>query len=533
MDACLDGVLMNPAALAYSRAVDALNRGRWPQALQEATAALVAAPNHPGVHFVIGVASLQLRQMPRAMRHLEWAARASPERPDYAGQFARALSSAHLKREALLEARRAAQLGPKDSFTWDTLGVVFTECNAHHDAAAAFESATALAPDVASYRFNHATSLTFLGDIDAAELEYEACLRHDPRYWKAHLALAQLRRQEAGRNHLDRLKRLLQAAGSNDREARLYINLAIAKEAEDLGDYSHAFQHLVAGKAAGREGRPYSPVGDEALFQAIAAVSSRTTTAASLGHTSEEPVFVIGLPRTGTTLVDRILCSHPDVHSAGELPNFSVMFKRATGSRTAALLDLDTLERSATIDWRALGEAYLNSTRPGTGHTARFVDKLPHNFLYAGFIAEALPKAKIVCLQRQPMDACLANFRQLFAPTPHYDYSFDLLDTGRYYLIFRRLMAHWKEQLGGRFFEIRYEDLVADQIGTTRALLDHCELPWNEACLRFEENALPVATASAVQVRSPIHSQRVGHWRKYEQQLLPLRRMLEAAGVPI
>ncbi|WP_237056094.1 sulfotransferase family protein [Marilutibacter chinensis] len=416
--------------------------------------------------------------------------------------------------------------------TLDTLGVVFTQGNAHEDAVRAFRRAAALRPDVASYRFNLATSLTFLGQVDAAEQEYEACLTRDPRYWKAHLALAQLRRQSAEGNHLKRLKGLLgQAAG--DLGGRTYLHLAISKELEDIGQFSEAFTHLQAGKQAGGERRNYSFERDRALFDAIIAAFDAPLEAV-VGHGSGEPIFVIGMPRTGTTLVDRILGSHPEVHTAGELPNFGFLLKRLSGSRTPALLDADTLSRSAPIDAARLGQAYIDSTRPGTGHTPRFTDKLPHNFLYAGHIARALPNARIVCLHRDPVDTCLSNFRQLFSQgSQHYDYSFDLLDTGRYYLQFKRLMEHWERVLPGRILSLDYEDIVDDQEACTRRLLEFCGLPWNEACLAFERNQAPVATASVVQVREPLYRSAIRRWKRYEPQLAELIALLREGGVAI
>jgi len=188
--------------------------------------------------------------------------------------------------------------------------------------------------------------------------------------------------------------------------------------------------------------------------------------------------------------------------------------------------------RVRNLDWEKLGREYIASTRPGTGHTRRFVDKLPHNFLYAGFIARALPRAKIVCLRRDPVDTCLSNFKQLFAlDSPYFDYSFDLLDTGRYCVMFDRLMAHWQQVLPGRILELRYEDLVADQQAVTQRLLDFCGLEWNDACLRFEVNAAPVATASAVQVRVPMNRNAIGRWKHYRPQLSGLLQLLSRSGI--
>jgi len=238
------------------------------------------------------------------------------------------------------------------------------------------------------------------------------------------------------------------------------------------------------------------------------------------------------MPRSGTTLVERIISSHPDVHAAGELQNFALALKRTSGSRTPYLIDIDTVTRTQDVDWRQLGEDYLTSTRPDTGRTPHFIDKLPHNFLYVGAIANALPHAKIICLRRDPMDTCLSNFRQLFAlGSPYHAYSFDLLNTGRYYILFDRLMAHWKQAFPGRILEVDYETLVDKQEASSRQLLKFCDLPWNDACLTFENNQAPASTASAAQVREPIYRSAVKRWKQYEAQLADLRELLHNAGI--
>jgi hypothetical protein len=196
------------------------------------------------------------------------------------------------------------------------------------------------------------------------------------------------------------------------------------------------------------------------------------------------------------------------------------------------MLDTDTIALSADSNWRRLGEAYIESTRPDTGSTEHFIDKLPHNFLYLGYIALALPKARIIHLRRDPIDTCLSNFRQLFALTsPYYDYSFDLMDTGRYYLMYEKLMRHWHRVLPGRILDVQYEDLVGFQEAQTRRMLEFCGLPWNGACLRFEDNDAPVATASAVQVRNPMNRSSLQRWKKYESQLSGLIALLQGAEI--
>lgn len=520
---------MTEPAQLYAESIGALNRGDWTQARVLATRLLMKMPHHAGVHFVAGVASLQLQQLQPAINHLRRAVAINPGRADYNTQLARALAIGCSLREAVEAADRAMTMLPNDALTLDTLGVVYTQANAHAKAVEVFRRAAELMPERASYRFNLATSLTFSGDLEAARREYEACIGIDHGYWKAHLALSQLSKQSESDNHVQRLESLLSQAG-DDTDRLMYLNLALSKEYEDLRQYALSFEHLSSGKASKRKSRGYTSARDEELFSALEAAFSVPEAVAS-GCPSREPIFVIGMPRSGTTLVERIVSSHSSVHSGGELQNFSVCLKRASGSRTASMFDLDTISRSGQLDWSKLGAAYIASTRPGTGHTPHFIDKLPHNFLFAGHIARALPNARIINLRRNPIDTCLSNFRQLFAQTsPFYDYSFDLLDTGRYYLMYDRLMKHWQRVFPGRILDIHYEDIVESQEEASRKLIEFCGLPWEDACMRFEHNQAPVATASAVQVRKPIYRTAMERWRRYEGQLGELIELLGKAA---
>lgn len=514
----------------YAQLVDAFNRRQWQEARSLSGRLLPLVPNDPSVSYITGITFLELQEMPLALGFLHKAVELEPSRADYATQFAKALTMVRRSREAIGAADKAMALHPSDPLTLDTLGVIYTQAHAHDRAAEAFRGAVALMPKQASYRFNLATALVAVGDLPGAEEALEACVALDPTFWGAHLTLSQLRRQTRDSNHIARLQ-VWADTYSHDENAQTFVNMALAKEHEDLNEYADAFARLVQGKSAGKEKRGYSIRTDEALFDAITRRFPESEKAA-LGDPTDEPIFIIGMPRSGTTLVERIISSHPDVYSAGELQNFGVALKRMSGSTTLPMIDVDTIARSVNLDWRKLGSEYLASTRPATAQRPRFIDKLPHNFLYAGFIANALPNARIVCLRRDPVDTCLSNFRQLFSPlSPLYGYSFDLLDTGRYFTLFDRLMAHWQRVLPGRILEIEYEALVDSQEEHTRRLLAFCGLSWDERCLQFEKNDAPVNTASAVQVRAPIYRTAIRRWKKYESQLTPLLNMLQQAGI--
>jgi tetratricopeptide (TPR) repeat protein len=515
----------------FDAAAAALGKGDWRQARHLAVNLIPEMPAHAALYFIAGAAALELQQMPSAVECLFRAAELDPARADYLAQLSRALVSMHKPAESLVAAGKAWTLSPRDPMTLDTLGVVFSRLNEHAKAAEVFQRLVDASPQQAGYRFNLATSLVFSGNVAAAEVQLEECLRLDPRFWQAYPALAGLRQQTTDDNHIERLLAVL--ATAHDSNAATYLHLALAKEFEDLGQYPRAFEHMAKGKAISRAAKRYSIARDEAMFDAIEQQFAGPVPRAA-GHQSSEPIFIFGMPRSGTTLVERIVSSHPDVHSAGELENLGVVLKRASGSTTPYMLDPDTAARSRNLDWARLGGDYLASTRPGTAMKPRFIDKLPQNFLYAGYIANALPMAKMICVRRDPMDTCLGNFRQLFPQmSSYYDYSLDILDIGRYYILFDRLMSYWERVLPGRILTMQYEALVHGQEAHTRELLDFCGLSWHDACLRFEENAAPVATASALQVREPMNSTSLHRWKRYECQLAPLRRLLEDAGIEI
>ncbi|MDR7191618.1 tetratricopeptide repeat-containing sulfotransferase family protein [Luteimonas terrae] len=513
----------------------ALQQRRWPEAHSLALSLIERNRFNPAGHYIAGVAALERRQVRDAQDHFEQAIALDPQCPDFRLMQARACASSQDYQAALDAADHAERLLHTDNANeFDTLGVIFVQCHAFERAANAFRRAARLAPADAAIRFNLGTALTFLGDIDGAEHEFEASIGLNPYLWRAHHSLSQLRRQTRGSNHLERLSRLADDARGKV-TATTFLNMALAKELDDIGDYENAFDRCVEGKNAPRQMLRYSRSKDAALFESLASAfpspHSPTTTD---GSDSDDPIFIVGMPRSGTTLVDRIASSHPLIQSAGELHNFPSVWKRALGGAPFEMFNAEHIARASgeALDWRKLGDDYVASTRTFTGSRPFFTDKLPHNFLYLGYIACALPRAKIICVRRHPLDTCLGNFRQLFGPeSPYFDYSYDLLDTGHYFILFDRLMSHWRHVFPGRILEVQYERLVMEQEQSSRAIIGHCGLDWDDACLSFEKNVTPVTTASAVQVRAPMYTTALARWKHYERQLGPLRTMLEDAEI--
>jgi hypothetical protein len=317
------------------------------------------------------------------------------------------------------------------------------------------------------------------------------------------------------------------------REER-YLRFALAKEHEDLERYPAAFAHFQAGNSLQRTHMKYDVSRDVAVIDRIIAThTSQQLSMASAGYETEEPVFVVGLPRTGTSLVERILGAHSAVYSAGELNDFALALLLALHKSgvSSKISKSELVERSLSLNMRALGRRYIERTRPRTGRSPRFVDKLPGNYLYLGLISVALPQARVVLLERDAMDACCAIYTALFAGA--YPFSYDMSDLGAYYLAYRRLADHWIQCLGDRMLVVRYENLVANFEDESRRLIEFCGLSWEDACATYYSSAAPTTTASAVQVRRPIYRTSIGRWRVYEQQLAPLRSLLQSGSALI
>ena len=525
---------LNPAALR-SAAERSLASGQPAECERCCAAWLDLQPGDPDALRLAALAALAQGRARDALSRLDHALRAAPDRGDLLAQQARVLSLTGRTAEALTAVDAA--LKPVDALTaldaesLDTLGVVLSRAHEHARACLLFEAAAVQAPNIAAIRFNLASSLKFLGRFDDAEAAYEACLTLDPQAWKAHSGLAHLRTATAARNHLPRLEALAPQA-RNRPQAAIHLHQALAKEHEDLGHAEQALQHWQQAKQARRQLQPHDAHGEAACRDALRELFGSDCVETRRGSNNREAIFVVGMPRSGTTLIDRILSSHPDVYSAGELQNVAHVLKRAAGTPGRSTLDVDTLRAAHRADTAAIGDAYIASTRPGTGQRRYFVDKMPLNFWYAGHLHRALPEARIVCLLRHPLDTVLSNFRQLFSiDNPYYSYADTLADCARYVAGFHQLVALWQRSLGDAFTVIRYETLIAEPETTMRALLAHCRLDWDPRCLHFEQNDAPVSTASSVQVRQPLNAASVGRWRRHAAALDEARGILEAAGV--
>lgn len=421
---------------------------------------------------------------------------------------------------------------PLERADWnDSLGTLLTYCDDPMSALPFYERAVALAPEKTGFRYNLATAQRMTGDLSGAEASLDRVIAAAPDDVQAHYTRSDLRTQTSDCNHIEEMVRLLSVPRRHPRE-EIMLCFAIAKELEDVARYEDSFAYLKRGCDLQRRSMIYDVADDVATIDRIVRVHEGSTIGRGAGVDAAEPIFVIGLPRSGTTLVEQILGSHSAVLAAGELQAFPAETMKAVHRDAGrAVGKLEFVQRAWELDSAALGQAYLDATRSTMGAKRRFVDKQPLNYLYAGLIARALPSARIVAVAREPMDGCYAMYKSLF--TNAYPFSYDLDDLGRYYAAWHRLLRHWQSMLGERLLIVQYEDLVASQETESRRLIEHCRLPWEDSCLAFHERRSAVTTASAAQVRRPVYSTSVGKWRRFERQLAPLTEALrrhEPAG---
>jgi hypothetical protein len=477
--------------------------------------------------------ALKIRNAPLALQAIEKALEIEPDSTAWLVQKALCLSNLDRNEELADMVWRFEGLELTSAWECATLAMLLTRLERREDAIHRYQQAARLKPGQSQHYYNIAILQRSLGDTEAAEENFNRAIDLNPTDYEAYKVRSELRTQTAENNHVRQLEKLLKR-GIDDPRGRVQVCYALAKELEDMEKSERSFHFLKLGADTRRGYMQYNVQRDLDTMQAIAGSYQPGLFEGRIeGDPSTEPVFIVGMPRTGTTLVERILASHTDVYSAGELNNFTTQLMAQIGKHAERKpKDRDeAVALSTTIDFAALGRAYVGSTRPFTGHTPRFIDKLPLNFLYAGLIHLALPNAKIIELKRHPVDTCYAIYKQLFIDA--YPFSYDLEELGRYFVAYRRLMAHWHEVMPRAIHTIAYEELVGDVEGETRRMLEFCDLEWQDQCLRFYESREASTTASTVQVRQPVYRSSVNKWRQYESQLVPLIAVLETAGVPL
>jgi tetratricopeptide (TPR) repeat protein len=474
-----------------------------------------------------GPPPMSTAQLEEALRHAQRAVAGSRIlRPEHG---LRALSLMKLGRAAEAEqavmSALALETGSADAY--DGLAFISMQLGEHQRANSLYRRATELAPRDPKFWYNLACSERSLGRLEEAEAACDRAIALDAGQYASHLLRSELRVQAPAANHVAELQTLL-TRRTDDYRARVFLGYALGKELDDLQRYDEAFGAFAAAARARRERLAYDVAVDAAKLRRIAEVYDSAAPGAqaprALGALdSSRFIFIVGLPRSGTTLLERILTGLEGVRSNGETDNFAHALLGAQHGEG------DVFARAARADPQQVAAEYARLALAGP--PARVViEKLPLNYLYLGAIRRALPQARILLVSRAPLDSCFAMYRTLFAAG--YPFSYDLGDLGRYYAAYHRLIAHWRASLGEDLFEVRYRELVAAPNRVGAAVAAHCGLTWSDAAVDIQQNRSVSLTASAAQVRRPIYGSSSGRWRRYECHLGELIAVLREQAMP-
>jgi tetratricopeptide (TPR) repeat protein len=431
--------------------------------------------------------------------------------------------------EAFTLARRLETEKKFDPAILIELGTFYGQTNNFKEAARVLERVRVLQPTNAKVLQSLAAAYAALGELDKTEAMMDTLLKRYPHEYDAYYNRSGLRKQTRERNHVAQIEALLKEPLYSE-SAEPVLCYALAKELEDLKEWKRSFHYLKRGADARRRTMEYDVKNDIAYLHRIAAAyDERFFAQARKGFTGRAPIFVLGMPRSGTTLVDRIVSSHSKVASIGESTEFTIAMLRQSGRNEAGDLLFDDAD---TFDYERIGREFCSAVDgmlPGAEHV---LDKTPPNFYHVGPIAAALPNARIIHLRRHPVANCYAIYKTLFRAG--FLYTYDPAEMARFYLAYLALMEHWRQVLPGRFLDVDYEEIVRDQEGMSRRMIEWCGLEWEDDVLAFEKNKkTPTLTASVSQVRQKIYDSSLEQWRNYEQELMPMIRVFESAGLSV
>ena len=428
--------------------------------------------------------------------------------------------------------RYVGMLGPIDRLPIPLLVASAAQYSYLNDQAAALrllDEAKRGDPDYPPTLLSRGQVLMYLGRFDEARADLERVLRRAPQLVQPYWLLAHMGKRTARDNHVEALRGLLARPGLRDADAAQLAN-ALHKELDDLGDVDGAWRALEQACKAKRSTLPYSIDDSRALVDALVAAPVGTPQPTPGGE-SRVPIFIVGMHRSGTTLLEQLLDGSPQVQGVGELYDFTSVMRYATDHHCKGVIDRTIVDRSTAVDFAEVGQRYLEGMRWRLGGERFFTDKLPSNFLNVGFICQALPQARILHMVRDPVETCFSNLRELFSDAN--PYSYDQAELADYFIQYRRLMAHWHAAYPGRILDVDYADLTRDPEAVMRKVAAFCGVAYSDAMRDPRSSARAVSTASAVQVRDKVVHREVPKWAPYAKYLQPLIAALRQGGVEV
>jgi tetratricopeptide (TPR) repeat protein len=523
--------MTSPSLADFQRDIsERMAQGDWLAAAAAATACRQAWPTDRAGWLAGSFVELLADHKEAALQLVEECLATNPGDLECLVQKAECLFALGRRADALAAAEVAAASAGTIVPALDAIAQFFGSAREHQRAIEIYDLAIAVAPDNLALLTNRAMLHRFLGQFELAARDYDQVLAISPTHTDALQGRTALRRQSTDGSTVTAMEVAL-AAGPADPKDAAKLHFALAKAYEELGDHAANWRHLSAGNALERARSQYDARQDRTVIERV--IGTFPSVENPLPDTTgESPIFIVGLPRTGTTLVDRILGSHSQVYSAGELGAFS----EAIGTTVGRKIPLNTLDwvgfasAFGDLDGESIAREYLARTRAQRGESPRFSDKNTMNFFHCALIFRAFPNARVVHLTRHPVAACYAIYKTRFAGA--FPFAYNLAELADFYVGYRLLMAHWHRILPGRILDVAYEDVVTAQEATTRRLLDYVGLPFEAACLEFHRNPAAVMTNS-LQVRQPLYDSSLNQWRNYAAQLAPLSERLKLAGIPV
>jgi tetratricopeptide (TPR) repeat protein len=496
---------------------------RYEEAVKRYRRAIGVRPTFAAAHNNIGNALVALERRGEAIRHFQAALGLGPDLFETRISLAGALSFVERHDEAIVEYRAALALRPDDAEAHWRLGSGLEAAGRPEEAIVCHRQALAIRPEFASAHDALGTSLITLGRLAEGRQCFERAIELAPREAEFHRNLAMSKRFVPGDTRLQAMEELSRDLGTPAESQRMALQYALGKAYADVGRQEEAVRCLIEASALRRKKTTYDEEATLARLNHIKEVFTRDLMGRRAGHgaATDAPVFIVGMPRSGSTLIEQILASHPDVFGAGELGNLSATVARFRGPEPAVNF-ADIIADMPVEQLREVGVHYLDGVRALAPQARRITDKSLLNYRLAGVIHLVLPGARIIHARRNPIDNCLSCFEREFAKT-NQPFTYDLAELGRYYRAYDDLMAHWQAVLpAGTILDVQYEELVADFEPQARRIIAHCGLDWDERCRAFYKTERPVHTASVAQVREPLYRSSVGRWHSVKHLLRPL-----------